>query len=1193
MGGCSKLIDKLRCWKKGKTAPQEQRTLFVNRKIPEELDNHPAKLPKYADNKIKTSKYKIYTFPFKNLYEQFRRIGNSYFLCVAIISLSIDSPVTPWTSILPLLFVIGVTAVKQGYEDWLRHVEDNKVNNVPTRVLREGTLTEVSTKDILVGDVVEVAAEEQFPCDLLLILSSDPEAKCDVTTANLDGETNLKTFFCPDGTQQLQTLEDLWDFRAVIECELPHANLYDFKGRLDVYRGDAGPTKSSLSTENLLLRGARLKNTEKIYGVAVYTGEETKMALNTKMTRNKFSTVEIKMNYYLIFYLVVLLAEVTICTILKYELYSLTVEDDMWYMENKNYRKTGATVKDVFQDIFSFLVIFNYIIPISLYVTLEVQKFFGILFFQWDDEIRCAQSGERAKANTSDLNEELGQVQYLFTDKTGTLTENIMYFRHCSVMGEKYVNVEDQIKVLDEYSAVSEPLPTLPKDLEIFLETLALCHTVRVTVDASKIEDDPVHLSPEGDEKPLAKFQYQAASPDEKALVEACASFGVIFEKQYGNQLTLDVRGEKRTFTRLQVLEFDSDRKRMSVTVEENSTGRLWLLTKGAESSVFQKCSFQDDRQRQIHALTNKHIDDYAMLGLRTLAVARRELTPELYKEFSADLNKARQKLEGREEAVAEVMNRMEDDLTLLGATGVEDLLQDGVQETLESLRVAGIKVWVLTGDKVETAVNIAYSCGHFKRFMTVMRLTGIRDSKEAFELLSKCDEDSKFDGHYGLVVDGASLQILLDNLKEDFYRVCRRCAAVVCCRMSPRQKAETVRLVKKSEERPVCAAIGDGANDVSMIQEAHIGFGIMGKEGRQAVRCSDFAFGRFHFLKKVLLVHGHWYYVRVSTLVQYSFYKNLTFITPQVFFSIFSAFSTQTVYDSMILTMYNITFTSLPILVYGLFDQNIPADLLMSRPHLYKANAKNAAMSWLMFFKWIAFGLWQSSVMYFGLMLFYLTDQPSLPYGQTMDLCLFGTALANVCIYVVNIKLVLVANYYTQFFIWSVILTLIFYVVLCLLYEGFIIEVLENYEIFWSFYRMYESAWLLLASILLAVVCLIPEVVQTVFLSFSDARIVERLRERKRQRDLRLVVVRGYFNEAFDPSEGNGTLWDARRKESWEGYAPGPGSRKRSLDKENQDRQTISTGRASIKSTGSLKSDLRSQSASPSGSWQGISVII
>ncbi|KAK7079305.1 putative phospholipid-transporting ATPase IF [Halocaridina rubra] len=236
--------------------------------------------------------YTIYNYFFKNLFEQFRRIANFYFLIIAIIQLSIDSPISPWTSVLPLIFVIGVTAIKQGYEDWKRHREDNKVNNAPAKILRDGEFKDVRTQDIMVGDIVEVSVEESFPCDLLLILSTDCERKCDVTTANLDGETNLKTFLCPDQTQHLESVDDLWSFRALVECELPHAKLYDFKGRLDVYRGNSEPSKASLSTENLLLRGARLKNTSKIHGVAIYTGEETKMALNTKMTSNKFSVVE-------------------------------------------------------------------------------------------------------------------------------------------------------------------------------------------------------------------------------------------------------------------------------------------------------------------------------------------------------------------------------------------------------------------------------------------------------------------------------------------------------------------------------------------------------------------------------------------------------------------------------------------------------------------------------------------------------------------------------------------------------------------------------------------------------------------------------------------------------------------------------------------------------------------------------------
>ncbi|MPC48007.1 putative phospholipid-transporting ATPase IF [Portunus trituberculatus] len=474
------------------------------------------------------------------------------------------------------------------------------------------------------------------------------------------------------------------------------------------------------------------------------------------------------------------------------------------------------------------------------------------------------------------------QIKYLFTDKTGTLTENTMFFRQCSVDGVKYVSTDGEIQQLNEDNNNKElavsPWPVSVTALEDFLVTLALCHTVQVT-SKSKAKGEVTVTS--GDTMCMVDLshRYQASSPDEKALVEACASFGVVFEGQHKDTLVLTVQGHNRRYTRLQVLDFDSaaplctaDRKCMSVVVREDWSGRLWLLTKGAESSVLRRCR----------------------AGLRTLAVGRRELSDHQYQLFATQLSEARMMMEGREEAVRKVMDQMETELTLLGATGVEDLLQEGVQETLESLRVAGIKVWVLTGDKVETAVNIAYSCGHFKRFMTVLSLTGLQDVEHAAARLQQCTQESQAEGNYGLVVDGSSLQVLLDNLKDDFYSVCSRCIAVVCCRMSPKQKAETVRLVKKSKERPVCAAIGDGANDVSMIQEAHVGLGVMGKEGRQAVRCADFAFAQFRFLKKLLLVHGHWYYVRVSTLVQYSFYKNVTFITPQLFYAIWNAFSTQ-----------------------------------------------------------------------------------------------------------------------------------------------------------------------------------------------------------------------------------------------------------------------------------------------------------
>ncbi|XP_047469990.1 phospholipid-transporting ATPase IF-like [Penaeus chinensis] len=1105
--------------RKNKDKANASRTLFVNRIPPEEMAD-PAVIPKYMSNNIKTSKYTFINFIPKNLFEQFRRIANFYFLCVAIIQVSIESPVSPMTSILPLVFVITVTGVKQAYEDWLRHREDNKVNKAPARVLREGAMTNVLTSQIQVGDIVEVQKDEQFPCDLLLLASTNSEGTCDVTTANLDGETNLKTFTSPPDTRHLDTPEDLATMRALIECQLPHANLYDFKGRMDMYKGNAEPTKMSLATENLLLRGARLKNTPVVYGVSVYTGEETKMALNTKMTSNKFSTVEKSMNYFLVFFLVLLILEIVICTVLKYQLYGTEFTKDAWYFQLREENSTlTVTARDVVQDSFSFLVLFNYIIPISLYVTLELQKFFGAMFLEWDDDLRCTTTRERAKCNTSDLNEELGQVQYLFTDKTGTLTENIMHFRHCSVDGAKYIDVDGDIHSLNDRNNKASPLPSLPKTLEIFLETLALCHTVQVTTR----EKDTGEVIASSDEMELAemKLEYQAASPDEKALVEACARYGVVFEGQSHDRLLLSVRGERRTFTRLQILEFDSDRKCMSVAVRDESSRKIWLLTKGAESSVLKRCSVSEQASRSLRDTTLKHINDYAMLGLRTLAVARRELTDKQYEDFATQLSQARQTLDNREEAVRKVSDRMEADLTLLGATGVEDLLQDGVQETLESLRAAGIKVWVLTGDKVETAVNIAYSCGHFKGFMTILTLTGLQE-EDAEAKLQECDAESqKSDGHYGLVVDGSSLQVLLDHHRRRFYDVCRRCTAVVCCRMSPRQKAETVRLVKTSGKNPVCAAIGDGANDVSMIQEAHVGLGVMGKEGRQAVRCADFAFARFKFLKKVLLVHGHWFYTRVSTLVQYSFYKNVAFITPQLYFATMSAFSTQPVYDSLALTMFNITFTSLPVFVFGLFDQNLPAELLMSRPHLYQRIANNAAMSWLIFFKWTLFALWHTVVMYFGLYFVYADDTPGFSNGQTPDLFLFGTTLISICVVVTNLKLVLEAHYFTNFFVLSVVLSLLFYAVQCLIYHGVWIPDYGSLQpdVFWSYYRMFESPALMLASVLLGVVCLIPDLVDKVVLGSNDERVKFR-RQKMESSEVSATRYATYVNEAFTYTE-------------------------------------------------------------------------
>ncbi|XP_069984990.1 phospholipid-transporting ATPase IF-like [Penaeus vannamei] len=405
---------------------------------------------------------------------------------------------------------------------------------------------------------------------------------------------------------------------------------------------------------------------------------------------------------------------------------------------------------------------------------------------------------------------------------------------------------------------------------------------------------------------------------------------------------------------------------------------------------------------------------------------------------------------------------------------------------------------------------------------MTILTLTGLHDKETADIQLQEYREACNNDGSFGLVVDGQSLVLLLEHFEEEFYAVGRRCWSVVCCRMSPKQKAEIVHMAKTSREHPICAAIGDGANDVSMIQEAHVGLGIMGKEGRQAVRCSDFGFAKFRFLKKMLLVHGHWNYVRVAVFVQFSFYKNVAFNTPIVFYSIWNAFSTQSLYESLALTAFNITFTSLPVLVYGLFEQNIPPDTLLTRPHLYQRNANNVAMSWLMFLKWNFFALWHAAAMFFGLWLTCWDDTCGLPDGATQDLYVFGLALGTLCTFVTNMKIVLEANFYNVVLLGSLVITTVGYAALYLLYSGIPVEPFVKYGIYAAYYRLFESPSLNLGCLVVGVACLLPDLLMKVLARSLDPEVklwAKAKRARKKLRGESLVKV-CQINEAFDADE-------------------------------------------------------------------------
>uniref|UniRef100_A0A673GW31 Phospholipid-transporting ATPase n=1 Tax=Sinocyclocheilus rhinocerous TaxID=307959 RepID=A0A673GW31_9TELE len=990
----------------------DSRTIYIGHKEPP--PGTEAYIPqRFPDNRIVSSKYTFWNFIPKNLFEQFRRIANFYFLIIFLVQLIIDTPTSPMTSGLPLFFVITVTAIKQGYEDWIRHKADNAVNQCPVHVTQHGKVVRKQSQKLRVGDIVQVKEDETFPCDLILLSTSREDGTCFVTTASLDGESSHKTYYAVQDTKAFNTAEEVDTLHATIECEQPQPDLY-----------------KPLGSENLLLRGATLKNTEYIHAVAIYTGMETKMALNYQSKSQKRSAVEKSMNAYLIVYLCILISKALINTVLKYVWQANPNRDEPWYNQKTETERQRHVLIRAFTDFLAFMVLFNYIIPVSMYVTVEMQKFLGSYFILWDDDMFDEELGEGPLVNTSDLNEELGQVEYVFTDKTGTLTENNMELRECCVDGHVYVL---QIHF--------GPLYTFEKRKELFFRALCLCHTVQVK------EEETVDGIKRGIYQGKST-SYISSSPDEVALVEGMKRLGFTYLRLKDSHMEiLNRQDEMERFELLEVLNFDSVRRRMSVIVR-SSSGEYYLFCKGADSSVFPRVV--SGKVEQVRA----RVEHNAVEGLRTLCVAYKKLTHEEYEETCRLLNSAKLALRERDKKLAEAYDVIEKDFILLGATAVEDRLQDKAADTIESLHKAGMKVWVLTGDKMETAAATCYASKLFHRNTQILELTTKRTEEQSlhdvlFDLNTfthTCRSHRLSDDYqdYGLIIDGATLSAVLKptqegtsnggNYKEIFLEICRNCSAVLCCRMAPLQKAQIVKLIKASKEHPITLAIGDGANDVSMILEAHVGIGIMGKEGRQAARNSDYAITKFKHLKKMLLVHGHYYYIRIAELVQYFFYKNVCFIFPQFLYQFFCGFSQQPLYDTC---------------------------LFMHQC--------------------------QSLFAFFNISLFQM-------FGNWT----FGTLVFTVLVFTVTLKLALDTHYWTwinHFVIWG---SLLFYVIFSLLWGGIVWPFLNYQRMYYVFMQMLSSGPAWLSIILLIIVSLLPDVVKKVLCRALWPTTTERIQVRQ-----------------------------------------------------------------------------------------------
>lgn len=1062
----------------------------------------------FPTNYVSTTKYSLWTAVPQFLVEQFSRFSNAYFLVVGI-GYTIDK-VTPiftigrYSTLWVLAIVVAISGIKEAIEDYHRFREDRRLNQSKATVI--GDTERNKWASVHVGDILKISDREPLPADIVLVASSNDDGLAYIETKQLDGESNLKVKVVPQAiSAAFKTEEQALLTQGRIECEAPNDRLYKFNGRIIIDKVPAttqpyeyddasqGLPRAvtidepvSLGPENLLVRGSSVRNTEWILGVVVNTGRDTKLMQNVKPRPRKNSRLERETNRH---YFSSLFLQVVVITALTIRFGSRCEE-----MLNASYLRMNeedCRSTEVFLKFFTFFIIFSPLIPQSLYVSMEIVRAFQVYFIEKDETIVDPLTGVRTEVRTSNLNEELGVVHHVFTDKTGTLTANRMEFKKCSVAGNVYdisdnppsgttslVDVKRALRADPTSSAVSAFGLTELDDLDMVFRLLAICHSVVAETpesdDAASDNSDassrssgarrrPRFLrrrhrrdSENGDDSDASEredsvsskgrqssslissapppsggstgnrlssslnesnpdatpINYQASSPDEAALVQAARAQGYTFLSRSNKDVVIDVFGRQEIHEVLETLEFDSTRKRMSV-ITRDPQGKIVIFTKGADAMIFARLA-----PDQSPHVTEQHLHDFAVEGLRTLCLGYAVLNDEWFEDWHRRYRAASAEIHNREEFMARIADEVERDLILLGATAIEDKLQDGVPETLRKLEKAGVKIWVLTGDKQETAINIGLSCGAIDEGMDVVIINedNLEDTAaqidRALGRWSAMQAMSDFNtrGKFGLVIDGQTLHYALENtLQKKFMFLSRMSRSVIACRVSPKQKTEIVELVRRHDADKVTLAIGDGANDVGMIQAAHVGVGIVGLEGQEAKLASDFSISQFRFLARLMLVHGRWNYKRLAKMVLYTIYKNTALTLCELYWAHFTGFTGQPMFDPWMGGLYNIFLTSLPPVVLGIFDQELTADYALAFPEIYSKGQRNTAYNFRVFLSWLLSALWQSAIMFF-VVYWGFGDYPDAS-GETLGMWAFGTVVFSVVVVTVHVILLVLQS--------------------------------------------------------------------------------------------------------------------------------------------------------------------------------------
>ena len=896
---------------------------------------------KYGDNRVINSKYTWWSFLPLILWAHIRRFMNLYFILIGCLQLWSDvAPVNPLTTWIPIIVIFAIAFVREGIDDYHKHQQDNEVNNRKFHVIRDGAEMTLPSHRIMCGDLIIVSKDEEVPCDVACAWTSDPRGICCIETANLNGETALKERKAMASSQALGE-NGLITQKLCLVCGPPDPDVYEFSGFVKI--GGWGAEGERVERENFIPAGTHIKNTEKIIGLACYTGRTTKLGLNAKPPPVKWTQIErfVDKCTFVIFLTQVIIAIVfgAIGNWMRSK-----QKGGSWYLR----LDLGESLPEETAWVILYVRVYlltSVMIPISLKVTIDVLKYIYAIWIRSDAQMYTPERRDGALVNNTSVIEDLGAIEYVFSDKTGTMTENEMRLLKLAARERLYGHSEQADDVYED-PAIKEVLEREENDEErvwllMLLWNLSVCHTVKVLTN----ED-------------TNKKSFEGISAEEVAFLEGLANVGVQYEQDEGviSFENAEMGLAKTRFKIHVVIPFREDRKRMGVVAENLDTGRFYLFSKGAHETILTLTGAENsypEFETQAELLTAR--------GLRVMAMSFKEVSEKDTEELQARVRATTEIMdkEERNRKLEEAYEAIERDQIMIGLAGIEDKLQDGVPQTIEILREAGIRVWMVTGDAPNTAVKIARTTrllGSDGRLidMTPKDETGIPRYSSDYILNGV---SAWIDAHAGevfyLLVDGTShlTQDYLGCEQERFRKIASRAKCVICARTAPKQKAKYVECIKALKK--ITLAIGDGGNDVTMINTSHIGVGIMGKEGRQAASASDMAIHKFRYLQRLLLVHGRYSAYRTSWLVQFCFYKSIMLVIVQICYLFWNGFSAISFIGDFNLMCYNAVFTLLPV-IFFLLDKDIEDITLFLHPYVYSDTRRHTFCNIRTMFWWV-----------------------------------------------------------------------------------------------------------------------------------------------------------------------------------------------------------------------------------------------